>query len=983
VDQASVVAGGSVTLSASASSSGANVGSFYARIDVTDGSQGVFSDGSYWHWFPAGTATASGSIGWTSPSAPGSYVLSVTASNCFGAAAATVTITVGPVPVALPVVDSLGGSATSLLAGKTVTLTASAHDPAGGAITYGWSAPGGTFSAPAAASTTWTAPATGGQYLITVTVASAQGTTSASLPLTVNLADYQGSFGYASRAPRRVAIGPSGEFFVVDGKTGAIVRMTPSGKPVGPLQVPERMLAITWGKGVLYATSTSGGLYAIDPLGGPPRAIPLRDGALRMPSGVAFDAGRGILWIAEGAGNQLRGVRLDGSTAFAPSMAGSTPLSSPEDVGFDPVSGTVWVSLGGNEGGSTLHAFDGATGNYLYSAAPYGTADGQVTRAGGLAVDGAGRVFVSDVFQGRVQVFQRTGAPAGSVGQYGVGAGHLAMPKGVATAADGTVLVASMDQGRVERFGTGSVPPPQTCTVNGQLDSDCDGLPDWWELKYGLNPYWAGDALLDPDGDGLTNLQEYQLGTNPLVANGLPGTGGAPVLTVPSPKTSDPGLVRFGTTVASSTSCTVSWKQRLGPAVTLRGADSLTPSFVGRVAGRYQFQGTASCGGQLATGVIEATIRNVAPRADAGRLVVAHAGSRIALDGRFSSDANGDAVALAWDQTSGTPLSGAAPGASLPLQLHQPGYAAFQLTATDPAGKSGTAEVPIFAVSSAAAPTAVAESPVVAATGVPVTLDATSSVYPPGTAAFQWAQVAGPAVTLSAPGSATPSFTPPSAGRYAFQVRVAAGAVRSPPALVEVYAGPGGALPVAAATQGALQATAGEPLALDGSASTAAAGGSLQFSWRQVSGPAAGLTDADRALATVVPFGPGVYAFELTVTENGASSQPARVVVTATSTAAGQGIPVARAVAPAAGVVGTSLSLDGTGSYDPDGHWLRHRWTQLAGPWVALDDPGSSNPSFRPPAPGTYVFELEVDDLKIRSAAAAVRVTVAAPGVTP
>lgn len=51
-------------------------------------------------------------------------------------------------------------------------------------------------------------------------------------------------------------------------------------------------------------------------------------------------------------------------------------------------------------------------------------------------------------------------------------------------------------------------------------DIDGDGMPNAWELQYGLDPYKPGDAHLDPDNDGLTNLQEYQLGTHPLQANG-------------------------------------------------------------------------------------------------------------------------------------------------------------------------------------------------------------------------------------------------------------------------------------------------------------------------------------------------------------------------------------------------------------------------------------------------------------------------------
>lgn len=50
------------------------------------------------------------------------------------------------------------------------------------------------------------------------------------------------------------------------------------------------------------------------------------------------------------------------------------------------------------------------------------------------------------------------------------------------------------------------------------LDSDSDGIPDWWEKEYNLNPF-VNDANLDPDDDGITNLQEFIGGTNPNVSN--------------------------------------------------------------------------------------------------------------------------------------------------------------------------------------------------------------------------------------------------------------------------------------------------------------------------------------------------------------------------------------------------------------------------------------------------------------------------------
>ena len=48
-------------------------------------------------------------------------------------------------------------------------------------------------------------------------------------------------------------------------------------------------------------------------------------------------------------------------------------------------------------------------------------------------------------------------------------------------------------------------------------DTDGDGLPDWWELKY-FGSITGAVAAADGDGDGWTNLQEYRRGGDPLQA---------------------------------------------------------------------------------------------------------------------------------------------------------------------------------------------------------------------------------------------------------------------------------------------------------------------------------------------------------------------------------------------------------------------------------------------------------------------------------
>jgi pectate lyase len=47
------------------------------------------------------------------------------------------------------------------------------------------------------------------------------------------------------------------------------------------------------------------------------------------------------------------------------------------------------------------------------------------------------------------------------------------------------------------------------------VDTDGDGIPDWWEKKYGLDPNDPSDGVKDLNGDGYTNLEKYLNGIDP------------------------------------------------------------------------------------------------------------------------------------------------------------------------------------------------------------------------------------------------------------------------------------------------------------------------------------------------------------------------------------------------------------------------------------------------------------------------------------
>ncbi len=75
---------------------------------------------------------------------------------------------------------------------------------------------------------------------------------------------------------------------------------------------------------------------------------------------------------------------------------------------------------------------------------------------------------------------------------------------------DNCTLVSNLDQKDTDSDGMGDA-----CDE----DDDDDGMPDSWELQYGLNPLDSDDAALDADKDGFTNHDEFVQGSDPTNRN--------------------------------------------------------------------------------------------------------------------------------------------------------------------------------------------------------------------------------------------------------------------------------------------------------------------------------------------------------------------------------------------------------------------------------------------------------------------------------
>jgi streptogramin lyase len=256
-----------------------------------------------------------------------------------------------------------------------------------------------------------------------------------------------------------------------------------------------------------YAMSTSEQLYEVE----------LATGALRLIGVLDFVAD--FQGLELGRDQQLYGVdsssdrlfRIDRSTAAATPIGslgvnvGAVGLSFDED-------GALWMAAG-----LSLYRIDTTTGRASY-AGDLGTSVDSLAFAGdalyGINPTGDG-VFRIDRTTGRATF-------VGPLETVALSASGLASDSrgelvGISFDTPHRIFRVNAATGRATVLAqTASSPGFKTLAVSGFRDSDRDGLPDWWEREYGLDPADPADAALDPDGDGLTHVWEYAARTHPL-----------------------------------------------------------------------------------------------------------------------------------------------------------------------------------------------------------------------------------------------------------------------------------------------------------------------------------------------------------------------------------------------------------------------------------------------------------------------------------
>ncbi|MHC1742389.1 MAG: PKD domain-containing protein [Syntrophobacteraceae bacterium] len=263
-----------------------------------------------------------------------------------------------------------------------------------------------------------------------------------------------------------------------------------------------------------------------------------------------------------------------------------------------------------------------------------------------------------------------------------------------------------------------------------------------------------------------------------------------------------------------------------------------------------------------------------------------------------------------------------------------------------------------------------------------------------GIASYAWTQTAGSSVTLANAGTRTATFTAPNVSTQTvltFRLTVTDRLPQSSTDTCTVTVRPvtpTNQPPVANA--GADQTvTAGASVTLSGGGSSDPDDGIGSYVWTQTNGTSVTLANAGTQTAAFTA--PNVTAstvltFQLTVRDRGNQAATDACTVTVRPAGSSNQAPVANAGADQTVTAGSSVTLNGSGSTDPDDGIASYAWTQTGTPAVTLTNATAANATFSAPQVSSatvLTFQVRVTDRSGASSSDTCTVRVNPPTTPP
>jgi HYR domain/NHL repeat len=240
------------------------------------------------------------------------------------------------------------------------------------------------------------------------------------------------------------------------------------------------------------------------------------DGQVLSPRAIAIDPSDNV-FVAD-QNDRIQKFNSSGvfQFKFGTGGSGAGAVVAPSGVAVDRTTGDIYVSDGFTERTSGIVQKFNSSGVFQLSWGTAGSGNGQfLNGAGGVAVDSAGNVYVTDLGNHRIEKFTSGGSFIMSWGSSGTGNGQFSGPEGIATDASDNIYVADTGNHRIQKFNTSG-----TFITKWGTNGSGDGQ---FVTPLGVATDGVGDVYVADTGNN--RIQKFSATGTFITSCGTSGTG--------------------------------------------------------------------------------------------------------------------------------------------------------------------------------------------------------------------------------------------------------------------------------------------------------------------------------------------------------------------------------------------------------------------------------------------------------------------------
>jgi DNA-binding beta-propeller fold protein YncE len=216
----------------------------------------------------------------------------------------------------------------------------------------------------------------------------------------------------------------------------------------GDVPLPSPVGLAVGSEGEVYVTdSVQPAVMVIRP--GAKAAVPVAVAKLGQPTGVAFDAATGRLFVTDTTAHKVNVYHRDGTlqSSLGQRGDGEGEFNYPTQLWRD-ARGRLYVTDSLN---FRIQVFD-EQGRFLRKFGQAGDGTGDFMRQKGVATDSYGHVYIVDALMSALQIYDGTGRLLLSLGTLGREHGEFWLPTGIFITEGDEIYVADSYNGRVQVF---------------------------------------------------------------------------------------------------------------------------------------------------------------------------------------------------------------------------------------------------------------------------------------------------------------------------------------------------------------------------------------------------------------------------------------------------------------------------------------------------------------------------------------------------